>query len=67
MARIGHASPRAALLYQHATKDRDRAIASYLGDVVAGPEVPKRAVVVTLATAASGAGVGLDTHSTDKT
>jgi len=24
MARIGHASPRAALIYQHATKERDR-------------------------------------------
>ncbi|WP_203454416.1 hypothetical protein [Jiangella aurantiaca] len=27
MERLGHASPRAALIYQHATKDRDRAIA----------------------------------------
>jgi integrase len=30
MARMGHASPRAALIYQHATPDRDRAIAAQL-------------------------------------
>jgi len=27
MARMGHASPRAALIYQHATQERDQAIA----------------------------------------
>ena len=27
MARMGHSSPRAALIYQHATADRDRAVA----------------------------------------
>jgi len=27
MARMGHASPRAALIYQHASADRDAAIA----------------------------------------
>jgi len=30
MARMGHASPRAALIYQHASPERDRAIASRL-------------------------------------
>ena len=30
MARLGHASPRAALIYQHAVPDRDRAIAHAL-------------------------------------
>ncbi|GAB4049691.1 tyrosine-type recombinase/integrase [Catellatospora paridis] len=30
MARLGHASPRAAMIYQHATKDRDQAIAAAL-------------------------------------
>lgn len=30
MERLGHASPRAALIYQHATADRDRAIADAL-------------------------------------
>ena len=30
MARIGHSSTRAAMIYQHATRDRDRAIADAL-------------------------------------
>jgi integrase len=30
MARLGHKSPRAALIYQHHTEERDRAIADYL-------------------------------------
>ena len=30
MARIGHASPNAAILYQHATTDRDQVIAAAL-------------------------------------
>lgn len=30
MERMGHASPRAALIYQHATRDRDQAIANAL-------------------------------------
>lgn len=33
MARMGHASPRAALVYQHATEDRDRSIAAALGNL----------------------------------
>ena len=33
MARMGHASPQAALIYQHATADRDRAIADALSDL----------------------------------
>jgi integrase len=37
MARIGHASPAAALRYQHATEDRDRAIADALSDLVPAP------------------------------
>ncbi|MEU5884426.1 tyrosine-type recombinase/integrase [Spirillospora sp. NPDC047279] len=32
MARMGHSSTRAALIYQHASKERDRAIAQALGD-----------------------------------
>lgn len=32
MRRLGHASPTAALRYQHATEDRDRAIADLLGE-----------------------------------
>jgi integrase len=41
MARMGHASPQAALIYQHATKERDRVIADALArmitDSLAGP------------------------------
>jgi integrase len=33
MARLGHSSPRAAMIYQHATRDRDRAIADALGQL----------------------------------
>ena len=36
MARMGHASMRAALIYQHATADRDRAIAQALDQLVEG-------------------------------
>jgi integrase len=39
MARMGHASPQAALIYQHATADRDRAIADALSDLAAKAEV----------------------------
>jgi integrase len=60
MARIGHASPRAALIYQHATRERDRAIASYLEDVVAAAEPTPRAPVADLAGPSRGAAVGLD-------
>ena len=34
MARMGHASPRAALVYQHATEDRDQEIADALSALV---------------------------------
>jgi integrase len=30
---LGHSSTRAALIYQHATRDRDQAIAEALGDL----------------------------------
>lgn len=48
MARIGHASPRAALIYQHATAERDDAIAAFLEEQVAGAVRPKLAAVVDL-------------------
>jgi integrase len=43
MARIGHSSTRAAMIYQHATKDRDQAIAAALDALIdagreAGPD-----------------------------
>lgn len=31
MARLGHSSTRAEMIYQHATSDRDKAIAEGLG------------------------------------
>lgn len=34
MARLGHSSVRAAMIYQHATRDRDRVIAQALGELV---------------------------------
>jgi integrase len=45
MARLGHSSVRAAMIYQHATRDRDRAIAEALGALVRevrqeSPETP---------------------------
>ena len=39
MARLGHASPRAALIYQHATDDRDRALAGALSKLATPTEV----------------------------
>ena len=36
MHRMGHSSSAAALRHQHATRDRDQAIAKALGDLVAG-------------------------------
>jgi len=43
MARMGQASARAALIYQHATRDRDAAIAAALSELIAartGPDEP---------------------------
>jgi hypothetical protein len=34
LARLGHSSVRAAMIYQHATRDRDQAIAKALGTFV---------------------------------
>jgi integrase len=34
MARLGHSSPRAAMIYQHATRERDKVIADGLGQLV---------------------------------
>ncbi len=34
MARLGHSSVRAAMIYQHATRDRDQAIAKALGSLL---------------------------------
>jgi hypothetical protein len=34
MARIGHSSTRAAMIYQHASRDRDDAIAAALNALI---------------------------------
>ena len=45
MARMGHAAPRAALIYQHATAERDEAIAVALGELMTGATKAPRASV----------------------
>jgi integrase len=45
MARMGHASPRAALIYQHATSERDHAIAAALGEMLADASPSAQAAV----------------------
>jgi hypothetical protein len=35
MERMGHSTTRAALIYQHATRERDEAIAAAMGEVFA--------------------------------
>jgi hypothetical protein len=42
MARMGHASSRAALIYQHATRDRDAAIAAALSEMITSKARPYR-------------------------
>lgn len=44
MHRMGHASPAAALRYQHATRDRDAAIAAALGELIVPPPTRARSV-----------------------
>jgi hypothetical protein len=39
MHRAGHASPAAALRYQHATEDRDQALAAVLADLATPADV----------------------------
>ena len=48
MARLGHSTPRAALIYQHATAERDHAIASGLDALVAEAKAADIAQVVEL-------------------
>jgi integrase len=48
MTRMDHASPRAALIYQHATDERDRAIAEALSQLIAASVPPDSAEVLSL-------------------
>jgi hypothetical protein len=36
MARIGHSSTRAVMIYQHATRERERATAEALNELIDG-------------------------------
>jgi hypothetical protein len=40
MRRAGHSSPAAALRYQHATEDRDKATANALNEMIRGDVIP---------------------------
>jgi integrase len=40
MARLGHSTPGAAMRYQHASQDRDKAIAAALSDLAKGKVIP---------------------------
>jgi hypothetical protein len=42
MSRMGHSSPRAALIYQHAVADRDRHVADALSSLYAPTARPAR-------------------------
>jgi integrase len=53
MTRMGHASPQAALIYQHATEARDKAIAEALSEQI-GRAVEKAAANVTRLRPSSG-------------
>ncbi len=55
MARIGHSSPRAALIYQHATAERDRQVAAFLEAQLDGA-TPAKPRLVALPDAFTGAG-----------
>jgi hypothetical protein len=48
MTTIGHASPAAALRYQHATAERGRELADYMDSVFASAGEPPQAPVVHL-------------------
>jgi hypothetical protein len=58
MARIGHASPRAALRYQHATAERDRAIAAFLDEQINAEHRDKHAPIMPLPNSTRAAGAG---------
>ena len=48
MSRMGHKSPRAALIYQHATQERDRVVADYLEEVISHAKRARKSEVVHL-------------------
>jgi integrase len=63
MARMRQASPRAALIYQHATEDRDAAIAAALSELAKPAEVIGIASSQTAVSTRDGAREGHDTST----
>jgi hypothetical protein len=58
MARLGHSSPRAALIYQHATAERDHTIAAGLDAIIEAANSTRSARIVPLAARRKGAAEG---------
>jgi integrase len=54
MARIGHSSPRAALIYQHATEERNRAVADVLEAEIGNVQRPENDRIRSVDAAKSG-------------
>lgn len=65
MARIGHSSFRAALIYQHAAEERDQAIAAFLEQEIAKARPTPIAPVVDLTLRSRWPGVGSEPDGTD--
>lgn len=58
MARLGHSSPNAAMVYQHAAEERDRLIAERLGAMAAEAGLAPVVPIATARTRSGGAGAG---------
>jgi integrase len=56
MERMGHSSPRAALIYLHATRERDQKIAAGMGKAFAAAKESKATSTGTKGTAPNGSG-----------
>lgn len=56
MHRLGHASPRAALRYQHATAERDAVIAEGIDRLLKAAQAVPNATVVALSRVSTNAG-----------
>lgn len=65
MARIGHSSWKAALIYQHAAAERDREVADFMDDEIASATRTRKAPVVGLGPGTRGAGVGRSNEGQD--
>lgn len=68
MARIGHSSFRAALIYQHASEERDKAIATFLDEQIAAavPQDPQTSGDVSSSSRGAGGGLEQDEPSSGR-